>query len=188
MGRHIVEIAASGNLRLESPGQRGVVAYRFGISLAQRLGIADLDVEDLADPTALHDILHLLEIRQVSAVIRHETGDARLFGDTVDAGTVFITGGQRFLYIHGFAGLHRHNGVGGMTRRRGGHIDGIHIRIVDKTLGIGIPFGDAVFLSISAGTLLRTAHHRHHARARYFAEGRTTFQLCHLTASDESPL
>ena len=100
------------------------------------------------------DLLHLLEIRQIAAVISHETRDACLFGDTVDTGTVFITGRQRLLNIHRFSCFHGHNGIGSMTRRRRGHIDGIHIRIIDDLLSISVPLTDAVRDSISACPLL----------------------------------
>ncbi len=76
---HIVEIATSGNLRLESPRQGLMIPDGIGIGGAQGFGIAYLHIQDLPYPTALHDLLHLLEIRQVTAVVGHEAGNTRLF-------------------------------------------------------------------------------------------------------------
>ena len=108
------------------------------------LGITYLNIQDLAYPTAVDDLLHLLEVRQVTAVISHKAGDARLFRDAVDTGTILIACRQRFLHIDGFSSLHGHDGVSGMAGRRSGHIDGIHVRIIDQLLGISIPLTDAV--------------------------------------------
>ena len=64
MRSHIVEIATSGNVGLQPPSQRRAVPDGLGIGRAQRLCITYLDIENLAYPTAVDDILYLLEIRQ----------------------------------------------------------------------------------------------------------------------------
>ena len=187
MGSHIVEITASGYLRLESPRQWGAVFDCIGIGLAQRLSISYLNVEHLTNLTTVYYILNLLEIRQVTAIISHKTRYSRLLRDTVDAGTVFVTRSQRLLNIYRFAGFHGHDGISGMTRWRCGHIYGIHIRIIDQTLGIGIPFGYVMLHGIGTGTLFCTAHHGHHTRALYLAEGRTAFEFGHLATTNKTP-
>ena len=115
----------------------------------------------------------------------------RLNGLVIDAGSeevmLRIEETMSRLKIYGFAGLHRHNGKGGMTAGRRGYIDSIHIRVVNQLLGIGIPFRYAVTLSIATRLLLLTTHHRHDRRALYFRECRTTFLFCYLTTADEAP-
>ena len=187
MGSHIVEIATSCNLGLESPRQWCAVLDGLGIGCAQRFGITYLHVDDLSDAPAIDDILHLLEIRQVTAVISHETRDTRLLGNAVDTGTVLVAGSQRLLDIDGFAGLHGHNGVSGVTRWRSSHINGVHVRIIDQLLRISVPFSDAVLDGIGTRTLLRTAHHSLDARALDLAESRSTLTFGYLTATYKTP-
>ena len=188
MGRHIIEIASAGNLRLQSPRQGRAVRDGLGISGAQRLCIAYLHIQDLTYPATLDNLLHLLEIRQVTAVIGHKAGDARLLRNAVDTGAVIVTGRQGLLHVDRLARLHRHDGVGGMAGWRRSHIDGIHVRIINEFLGVCVPLLDAVGTSIVTGMLFRTAHHRHDTRARHLAEGRTALALSHITATYEPPL
>ena len=187
MRGHVIEIAAAGNLRLQAPGKRFPLSDGLQISKARRFGIAYLHVQYLADAPAVDDILHLLEIRQITTVVGNETGHPRLLSDTVNACAILIAGSQRLLYVNGFASLHGHDGIGGMTRWRRTDIDSIHIRVIDEFLSIGIPFFDAVRDGVGTGMLLCTAHHSHHRRPRYLAEGRTALLLRYLTTSDEAP-
>ena len=127
-----------------------MISDSFGIGIAKRFGIAYLHIHDLTDAPRVDNILHLLEIRQITAVIGYETGNARLLGDTIDAGTILIAGRKGFLNINRFAGLHGHDGISGMTGRRCGHINSVHIGIVDEFLRIGIPFLDTMLHCVGA--------------------------------------
>ena len=64
-----------------------------------------------------------------------------------------------------------------MARGWGGHIDGIHVGVVDELLRVGVPFPDMVLLGIGAGTLLAPAHDGHDARAFDIGKGGTAFLL-----------
>ena len=74
-----------------------------------------------------------------------------------------------------------------MTTGRGRHIDSIDIGIVYEFLRISIPLSDTMLDGIGTGTFLRTAHHSDNTGAFHFRECRTTFDLRHLTTTDESP-
>lgn len=164
-----------------------MVADGLEVGFAQRLRITDLHVTDLTDLSALDNLLHLLEVRQITAIVGHKTRDACLFGDAVDTGTIVVTGRQRLLDIDGLASLHRHDGKGGVAGGRCGDIDGVHVGIIDELLRIGVPLTDAMLDSIGTSSLLRAAHHRHDTRASHLAESRTALLLCHFTTADEAP-
>ena len=187
MGSHIVEVTASGNFRLKSPRQRCMVTNGLGIGSPKRLRITYLHIEYLTYPTTAHNIINFLEIWQIASIIGHKAGNACLLRDTVDTGTVVVTCRQGFLHIYRLTSLHRHDGISGMTGGRCSHIDGIHVRIINQFLSIGVPFLDTMGDCIGACATFRAAHDCHHTRPFHFAEGRTTFLLRHLTATDESP-
>ena len=105
----------------------------------------------------------------------------------IDTGAVLIAGSQWFLYIHWFAGLHGHDGVSGMAGWRCGYIYGIHVRIVDHLLCIGIPLGYTVLNGISASMLLSAAHHSHHTRAFNIAECGSALLLGNLATAYKTP-
>lgn len=183
VGGQIIEVAAACNVALHTPRQGCAVV----VEVARRAGKAYLHGRDLTDCSALHQLLHLMEIWQVASVISHETWDVRLLADTVNALAVDIAAGQGFLHIDRFAGLHSHDGIGGMGGRRGCNIDGIHIRVADELLGIGVPTGNLVPLGIRRGFLLAAAHHRLYTRTRDKIKRRTALLFGHFTTSDEAP-
>ena len=123
----------------------------------------------------------------MTAVVGHEAGHARLLRHVVDTGALLIGRCQRLLHIDGLSGPHGHDGVGGVARRRRGHIDGVHLGIVDKLLGIGVPPWHAVATGVGAGLLLRAAHHRHHLGAGHLGERRAALLLTDLAAAYEAP-
>ena len=185
MGSKVIEISAASNIRLKAPGK--IVSISI-VELTGRNGKTHLYVDGLAYHLLIDNILHFLEIRKITTIVSHKARYARFFADTIDTGTILIRGSQRLLHIDRLASLHRHNGVGGMTGWRCGNINGIHFRIVNQFLSRCIPSRNMVTLSIATSLQFLSAHHRNDLRTLYFREGRTTFFLCHLTASDEAPM
>ena len=109
------------------------------VQLARRHGKAHLHVHRLADDAPVHDVLHPLEVGQIAAVVGHKAGLTCLLAHAVDADAVVVGSGQRFFHINGFASPHGHDGEDGMRRGGSGHVDGIHLRVVDEPLRIGVP-------------------------------------------------
>ena len=95
MGSQVVEVAATCNIGLQTPREIPTLI----VQLTWRNGKAYLNIHGLADDTTVQDVLYLEEIRQQPTIISHETGNARLFRDAVDACTVVIRRCQRFLHI-----------------------------------------------------------------------------------------
>ena len=115
MRSHIVEVAASGDIGLQSPGQWLVIGDSIEVGLSGRFGITYLHIDNLTYLSAVHYVANLLEIRQIAAIVGTETGHAGLLADAIDTGAVLVACGQRFLYIYWFAGLHGHDGISGMA-------------------------------------------------------------------------
>ncbi len=178
----VIEIATSCDIGLQPPWQRLCLILLTGWNSK-----TDMHIDDLSYLSAVHNILHLLEIRKVTTVISDKTRHPRLLTDTVDTGTVLIGRCQGFLDVDWFSCLHSHDGIGRMTTGRSCDIDSIDIRVIDQFLGIGIPLRNTMLDGIGAGTLLGTAHHGNDTGALHFREGRTAFDLCHLTTSDKTP-
>ena len=89
---HIIEIATTSHIGLKAPCQGLPILDSLDISSAHGFGITYLNIQNLTDLPTLHDILHLLEIWEISAIISHETWDTRLLRNAVNTGTVIIAG------------------------------------------------------------------------------------------------
>ena len=146
-----------------------------------------LHIEYLAQRAIVDDLLHLLEVRQIAAIISHKAGHASHLTDTVDTQAILIARCQRFLDIARLMGPHGHDSKRSMARRWCGYIDGIYIRIVDELLGISIPLANMMTLGIGTGLVLVAAHHRLDMRALHDVESGTRLFLRHLATTYESP-
>ena len=145
-------------MRLQPPRKLHVLSI---VQVARRNSETHLHGENPADLPPVNNLLHPLEIRQITTVISNETGHTGLFGNTVDAYTVLIRGCQRLFNIAGLSGTHGHNGEGGMGGRRRSDIDGVDIRIVDQCLCIGVPPLNTMTLGIRTCLQLTSAEHSH---------------------------
>ena len=181
--REVVEIPAAGNVALHAPRQ----ALAVVVEVARWHSEAHLHVYHLANGARGEQLLHLAEVGQLAAVVRHEAGHVRLLADAVDALAIQITAGERLLDIHRLAGFHGHDGIGGVRRRRCGDVYGVHLRVVYQLLRIGVPAGNAATAGVGLGLLLAAAHYGHHTGARYLLEGRTALFLGSFAATDEAP-
>ena len=114
-----------------------------------------------------------MEIRKVATVVGYKAWHAGLLADAVDAYAVFVACGQRLLYVAWLACPHAHDGKCGMRRRGRGDVNGVDIGIVNQLLGIGVPLGYVVPLSVGTGLVLASAHHCLYMRPFYFVEGGT---------------
>ena len=184
MGSEVVEITTAGNLGTQTPRQ---VFLCLIVGGSRRYRKSHLHIGKIADGSAVDEFLHFQEIRKIAPIVSHEARYTRLLANAIDTCTILVGGCQRFLHIDGLAGTHRHDGKRGMRAGRRCHIDGVHLRIVDEFLGIGIPFLDAVTLCVGASALFRTAHHRFHMRPLDIVEGRPRFHLGHLATTYKSP-
>ena len=180
----IIEVAATRNIRLQTPRQRvaGTV-----VEVARWHGELYLHIEDLSQRAVVDDLLHLLEVRKIATVIGHKTGHTGHLADAVDAQTILIARRQGLLDIARLMGPHGHDGECGMTRRWRGNIDGVDIRVVDELLGIGIPLADMMTLGIGARLVLVAAHHSLDMRSLHNVESGAGLLLCHLATTYESP-
>ena len=163
MGSQVIEISSSCDIPLHTPGQLSPVV----VEVARRYSETNLNAHNLANLSFLHDLLHSLEIRKITPIVRHETGHARLFGHTADTQTLFIGGSQRLLHVHGFTGLHGHDGIRGVGRRRRGDVNGIHLRVVQQRLSVRVPAGYAVAVGVALGTFGIAPHDGNNRGARH---------------------
>ena len=123
----------------------------------------------------------------MATVVGHETGNAGLAGDAVDALTVGIAGGQGFLHVDGFSRAHGHDGIGGMGGGRCGDVDGVHLGVVHQFLCIGVPVGDVVAFGIGLYLFCVTAHDGMYAASLDETEGGAALLLGDFAAANEAP-
>ena len=185
MRSQVVEIAAARNIRLQSP-RHFLAALK--VEIARRNREAHLNIHHVTDGSALDNLLYLLEVRKITAIVSYEAGNTRLLADAVDADAVVVARCQRFLYIAGFARMHRHDGEDGMRRRWRGDVNSIHIGVFYQFRCIRVPFAHMMALSIAACLVLASAHHSHHLRTLHFVESRSAFLFGYFSAADKSPV
>ena len=155
VGSKVVEVATTSYITLHAPGKGGAVV----VEQSRRTGKAYLHGGYLADGSVLHQFLHFQEVGQPAPVVGHEAGNVCLFADAVDALAVDVAACQGLLHIDRLAGLHGHDGVGGMRGGWGGDVDGVDVGVADELLGVGVPARDVVPLGIGTCFLLAAAHH-----------------------------
>ena len=180
----VIEISTSGNIRLNPPRQVIPVI----IQITGRLGETNLYIDHVTYGTLFYQFFYLDKIREITAVVCHKTRYSGFTRDAVDTRTLFVGNGHRLFYISRFSSLHGHDGIGSMWWGRSGDVDSIYFRIVDKLLGIVIPFFDTSLFCIGFCLGTVTAHHGHDFRTLYLLKCRAAFFLCHFTATDEAPL
>ena len=94
MRSQVVEIAAARNIRLQSPGH---FLAALKVEIARRNREAHLNIHHVTDGSALDNLLHLLEVRKITAIVSYEAGNTRLLADAVDADAVVVTRSQELL-------------------------------------------------------------------------------------------
>ena len=73
MRSKVVEVAASGNISLHTPGKIITIV----IQIAWRLGKTNLYIDNVADRSVLYYFLYFLEIGKITSVVCYETGNPR---------------------------------------------------------------------------------------------------------------
>ena len=106
MGSQIIEVATSSNIRLHAPRQ----VFTVIIQVAWRLCKTYLYVDDISYFSFFNQLAYFLEVWQIAAVVGYKARYSRFLRNTVNAGTVLVTGGHRFFDINRFPGFHGHNG------------------------------------------------------------------------------
>ena len=74
-----------------------------------------------------------------------------------------------------------------MRVRRGCHIDGVDVRIVNQLVGIVIPTRNAVSSGVVSGEAAASTHHRHQLRALRPLKARPALAFSYLPDTDDSP-
>ena len=69
VGREVIEVSASSDIRLDAPGEVGPVV----IEVARRYRKSDLHIDDRADTALVHQLLDALEVGQISSVVGYKT-------------------------------------------------------------------------------------------------------------------
>ena len=180
----VVEVATTGNVGLQSPGECLRVAV---VQFTRWPGKAYLNILHPTYRPLLHYLLHPLEVGQIAAVVGHKAGHTCLFRHTIHTGTVLVVRLQRLLYINRLSGTHGHDSVGGMTRRWRGHIDGVHLLVINEFLSIAVPPWNTMTLCIRPCFLSGTAHHGYYLGAWHLGKGRATLLLAYLATTYKAP-
>lgn len=183
MWSQVVEISATGNVRLQSPWKVGLVVVQF----ARRSCKTDLCRQYISDSSRFYQLLHFLEIGKESAIVCHKAREIVGRRHTVDAYAIVIMSGKRLLNIDRLSCSERHDGIGGMSGGWSSDVDGINVRVGDQVLCIIVPSSNAMAQGKGLGTFQIAAHHRYYLCIWQFGKSRKRATFGSLTATDKSP-
>lgn len=82
----IVEVTASGNVRLYTPGKIFTVIVQVAWWLCETY----LYIDNVTDRTVFYKLFYFLEVREITSVVSNETRNACFLRNTVDTGTLFV--------------------------------------------------------------------------------------------------
>ena len=179
----VVEVTASGNVRLYTPGKIFTVIVQVAWWLCETY----LYIDNVTDRTVFYKLFYFLEVREITSVVSNETRNACFLRNTVDTGTLFVCLCHWLFNVCRLTCFHCHNSISSMRRRRSGNIYSIYFRIVYQFLCVVIPFLDTSFFGIGFCLCTVATHYSYDFRMFYFLESRTTFRFGDFAATDESP-